>query len=123
MKRIVAIGAGGALALALAAGGLASPAKKKLPPLLKGEVGPSFTIEVKKGGKDLKTLKHGTYRLKVQDKATIHNFHLIGPGVDKSTTVGFKGQKTWTITLQKGTYTYRCDPHAARGMQGTFTVT
>jgi plastocyanin len=26
------------------------------------------------------------------------------------------------VTLQKGTYTYQCDPHASSGMKGTFTV-
>src|SRR5919109_38191 len=28
-----------------------------------------------------------------------------------------------TFTLQPGTYTYQCDPHAASGMKGTFEVT
>jgi plastocyanin len=28
-----------------------------------------------------------------------------------------------TVTLQKGTYTYQCDPHASQGMKGTFEVT
>jgi len=41
-------------------------------------------------GKDVKTLKAGTYTIKVEDKATTHNFHLIGPGLNKSTTVPFK---------------------------------
>jgi plastocyanin len=27
-----------------------------------------------------------------------------------------------TVTLKKGKYTYQCDPHAAGGMKGTFTV-
>ena len=31
--------------------------------------------------------------------------------------------RTWTITLRKGMYTYQCDPHAQRGMKGTFKVT
>ena len=90
---------------------------------LTGEVGPGFTIEVKLGSKDVKTLKAGTYTIKVQDKATIHNFHLKGPGVNKSTAVPFVGTKTWKVTLKKGTYTYECDPHASSGMKGTFKVT
>ena len=89
---------------------------------LVGEVGPGFTIEVMQNGKDVKTLKAGTYRIKVEDKATFHNFHLRGPGLNKSTTVAFQGNQTWKITLKKGTYTYQCDPHAASGMKGTFTV-
>ena len=91
---------------------------------LDGEVGPGFKIEVSQNGQDAETVKAGTYTLKVEDKAKIHDFHLIGPGVDKVVTdVPFKGEKTVTVTLQKGTYTYQCDPHAARGMKGTFTVT
>jgi plastocyanin len=90
---------------------------------LVGEVGPGYTIEVKKGGKDLKTIKAGTYRIKVEDKASIHNFRLKGPGLNKATGVAFKGDTTWTIKLKPGRYTYQCDPHAARGMKGTFRVT
>jgi plastocyanin len=90
---------------------------------LDGEVGPGFDIEVKQDGKDAETVKAGTYTLKVEDKADIHDFHLIGPGVDKVVTdVAFKGEKTVTVTLQKGTYTYQCDPHASAGMKGTFEV-
>jgi plastocyanin len=43
--------------------------------------------------------------------------------LNKKTTVAFKGQTTWTITLKKGKYTYQCDPHATGGMKGTFRVT
>jgi plastocyanin len=90
---------------------------------LTGEVGPGFSIEVKKAGKDLKTIKAGSYRIKIEDKATIHNFHLKGPGLDKKTGVSFKGDTTWTIKLKPGRYTYQCDPHAAMGMKGSFKVT
>jgi plastocyanin len=91
-------------------------------PRLVGEVGPGFTIEVTKAGKDVKTLKPGTYKIKVADKASIHNFHLFGPGLNKKTGVAFKGTTTWTIKLKKGKYTYQCDPHAANGMKGSFRV-
>jgi plastocyanin len=90
---------------------------------LKGETGPGFTIEVSQDGKDAETVEAGTYTLEVEDKSDMHNFHLIGPGVDEEVTdVPFVGKKTVTVTLQKGTYTYQCDPHAASGMKGTFTV-
>jgi plastocyanin len=88
-----------------------------------GEVGPGFSIEVMKAGKDLKTIKAGTYRIKIEDKASIHNFHLFGPGLNKKTGIGFKGETTWTIKLKPGRYTYQCDPHAAMGMKGSFRVT
>jgi plastocyanin len=91
---------------------------------LKGETGPGFKIEVSQNGKDAETVKAGTYTLEVEDKSDIHNFHLIGPGVDEEVTdVPFVGDKSVTVTLKKGTYTYQCDPHAAQGMKGTFTVT
>ena len=91
---------------------------------LDGEVGPGYDIEVKQNGQDAESVKAGTYTLKVEDKADIHNFHLIGPGVDKEvTSVPFQGEQTVTVTLQKGTYTYQCDPHASQGMKGTFEVT
>ena len=90
---------------------------------LKGEVGPGYKIEVEKAGKDLKTIKAGTYKIKVEDKASIHNFHLFGPGLNKKTGVPFTGETTWTIKLKPGKYTYQCDPHAASGMKGTFRVT
>ena len=90
---------------------------------LTGEVGPGYSIEVKKGSKDLKTIKAGTYRIKVEDKASIHNFHLNGPGLNKKTGISFTGETTWTIKLKPGTYTYQCDPHASSGMKGHFKVT
>jgi plastocyanin len=105
-----------ALAVALPASASAKSAG------LVGEVGPGFTIEVQMNGKDVKTLKPGTYSIKVEDKASFHNFRLKGPGLNKSTTVAFQGDQTWKITLKKGTYTYQCDPHASAGMKGTFTV-
>jgi plastocyanin len=90
---------------------------------LSGEVGPGFSIEVMKGSKDLKTIKAGTYKIKVEDKSSIHNFHLMGPGLNKKTSVSFVGDKTWTIKLKPGKYTYQCDPHASAGMKDTFKVT
>ena len=35
----------------------------------------------------------------------MHNFHLIGPGVDEEVTdVAFVGEKSVTVTLEPGTY-------------------
>ena len=107
---------------ALAAVLFVLPASGKTTGLV-GEVGPGFTVEVMKAGKDLKTIKAGTYKIKVEDKASIHNFHLKGPGLNKKTGIGFKGETTWTIKLRVGRYTYQCDPHAAMGMKGHFRVT
>jgi len=90
---------------------------------LEGETGPGFEIEVSQNGQDADEVQAGTYTLDVEDKSDMHNFHLIGPGVDEEvTTVSFVGEKSVTVTLEPGTYTYQCDPHAASGMKGTFTV-
>lgn len=106
----------------VAAALLVAPAQAKTTGL-KGEVGPGFTIEVEKGNTDLKTIKAGTYSMKIQDKSSIHNFHLIGPGLNKKTSVSFTGETTWRIKLKPGRYTYQCDPHASSGMKGRFRVT
>jgi plastocyanin len=90
---------------------------------LEGQTGPGFKVEVEKGGKDLKTIKAGTYKIKVEDKSSIHNFHLIGPGLNKKTSVSFVGDQTWTIKLKPGRVTYQCDIHLSEGMKGSFKVT
>jgi hypothetical protein len=107
----------------LASGLIAASTGLAATPKLVGVVGPGFTISLKSGGKIVKTLKAGTYTIAVQDKASIHDFHLKGPGVNKATTVPFTGKQTWTVKLKPGTYTYQCDPHAAAGMKATFKVT
>jgi plastocyanin len=90
---------------------------------LVGEVGPGYSIEVKLNGKDLKTIKAGTYKLKVEDKSSIHDFHLVGKGLNKKTAVAFMGDQTWRVTFKPGKVTYQCDPHASMGMKGAFKVT
>jgi plastocyanin len=92
------------------------------PKTVNGTVGPGFTISLKLGGKKVTRLKATTYAFKVTDKSSIHDFHLSGPGVNKVITgIGFKGTKTVTIKLRKGTYRYRCDPHSSE-MHGSFRV-
>ena len=84
---------------------------------LSGSVGPDFDISMQET-----TATSGTYRLTVDDQGTIHNFHLTGPGgVDVATDVSGTGTETFTVTLQKGTYTFVCDPHSSQ-MHGTLTV-
>ena len=109
--------------LALAAVVGANAAAGKTAYDLKGEVYASgFKIEmVNRANQRLNALKAGTYRIKIEDKASIHNFHLFGPGVNKSTSVGGVVETTWTVRLKPGTYTYVCDAHG--NMRGTFRVT
>jgi plastocyanin len=121
MTRITTVLALGAAAasLAFAAPAIAHPTATALT----GTDGPGFTITLTEAGKAVKSLKAGSYTITVNDKASVHDFHLLGPGVNKViTTVPFVGKKTVTVKLAKGTYTYQCDPHAASGMKGTFKV-
>ena len=99
MRRALAILAAGLVAaFGLAASGQARETG------LRGEVGPGFKIEVERGNTDVKRIRHGTYRMLIEDKSSNHNFHLIGPGINKKTTVAFKGKQRWTVRLKKGRY-------------------
>ncbi|MGD0273303.1 MAG: hypothetical protein ABSB96_06215 [Gaiellaceae bacterium] len=117
--RILLVAAIAMLALAVAA----SQASTKVAGTLAGNVGPGFTITLTQKGKAVKTLKAGTYKINVNDKSNIHNYHLFGPGVNKKTGVGFTGKATWTVKFKKGSYTYQCDIHFMSGMIGHFKVT
>jgi plastocyanin len=108
--------------LTVLAAALAAPAAFAITPTLKGTVGPGFTITLKKGTTKVLKVKHGLYVIKISDQSSSHNFHLTGPGVNKSTTVAFQGTVKWTLRLKVGTYKYQCDPHASF-MHGSFKVT
>jgi plastocyanin len=99
----------------LAALAVAVPATAATPSF-KGSVGPGFTISMAK-----KPTKAGKVKIVVNDKATFHNFHLTGPGVNVKTSVAATGSKTFNVTLRKGTYRFVCDPHASQ-MKGSFKV-
>jgi len=88
---------------------------------LTGTVGPGFTIALKKGSTKVTSLTTGTYTIVVNDRSSMHNFHLKGPGFNKATSVPGVGRTKWTAHLRVGTYTYVCDPHASM-MRGSFGV-
>jgi hypothetical protein len=80
------------------------------------------TISLTDGaGKPVMTLDPGVYDITVTDNSSSHNFHLSGPGLDRWTTVAFKGTEEWNdVVLQaQSTYEYVCDPHAGF-MNGSF---
>ena len=120
MNRTRMLGVAGLAALAI--GVLGASAAGAATPKLVASVSDPLNISLTQGGKKVAKLKAGAYTITVLDKAADHNFHLTGPGVNKSTSVKAKGTTTWKVTLKKGTYTYLCDPHKAF-MKGTFTVT
>ena len=72
-------------------------------------------------GSRVRSVVENTYRLTVADVSKKQNFHLIGPGVNRKTSVKGKTRVTWTIQLKPGKYTYRSDKN--RRLKRTFTVT
>jgi plastocyanin len=102
----------GALALTVGAAGASTAVGK-----LTATDGPGFTITM-----SAKSVKAGTYKITVRDRSNIHNFHLIGPGVNKKTSVGAVKTVVWTVVLKRGTYRFICDPHASI-MKGVLRVT
>jgi plastocyanin len=109
--------AAAAAAIASILAGNAAAAIPKLQALVADPVKISLTA----GGKKVSSLKPGKYLIVVKDQASDHDFHLTGPGVNRTTMVSAIGTQRWTVTLQKGTYKYVCDPHAFF-MKGSFTV-
>ena len=109
--------------VAVAALVAAAAATPMAPPKLTGTVGSGFTISLKRGTAPVRMLKAGMYTFAVADKASIHNFVLEGPGIDREITgVSFVGTKTVTIRLRPGTYKFYCRPHET-SMFGKFKVT
>ena len=70
-------------------------------------------------GKKVTMLKPGTYAFVITDKASIHDWNLVGPGVNKTSGVAFVGKKTIVATLKRGSYKYQCSVHF---FKGTFKV-
>jgi len=100
-------------------------ARPQAPITLKGTVGPGYTITLTKAGKKVTSLKAGSYKFVVSDKASIHNFILEkekGGSFERDiTSVGQTGTKTVTVKLTPGKWKYYCRPHEAT-MFGDFTV-
>jgi NitT/TauT family transport system substrate-binding protein len=87
--------------------------------LLQGSVGRS-TISLKLDGKPLKTLLAGDYTFVVTDRSATQNFHLKGPGLNKTTGTRQVGRLSFTTKLAKGRYTFSSD--AKPSLRGSFTV-
>jgi hypothetical protein len=83
---------------------------------LSAHVGPGASI----GVSGATSAKPGKAVITVSDRSKKDNFHLIGPGVNKTTGVGFHGTVRWTVTLQAGAYKFRSDRH--KSLHGSFTV-
>ena len=102
---------------------IGSPLSRAATPKLVATVGPGFTISLKTpAGKKVTALEPGAYAITVNDRSSIHDFRLAGPGVNKVfSSVSAVGTRTATVRLRAGRYQFSCQPHAA-AMHGAFTV-
>jgi plastocyanin len=123
-KTLIALAALAALALVVAGTALSRTTST---PVLKGVVGPGYSIKLTKGGKKVKSLKAGTYKFVISDKSTFHNFtvekeHPSKPKIEKHiTSTAFTGSKTMVIKLVPGSWRYYCSIHESQ-MHSDFTV-
>ena len=97
-------------------------------PVLIGRVGlhNSYTISLRTpDGKLVRSIPAGTYSIVVHDYSKFHNFALGSQTENKRLFTGgvrWVGTKTYTVTLDPGSYAYACSVHF-RTMNGTFIVT
>ena len=88
---------------------------------LAGVVGGSSISLKKSSGASAKRLAAGKYTVSVRDLSSAQNFHLVGPGVNRSTGVRFKGRTSWSVRLKRGTYRFQSDPSKSR-LRGSISV-
>jgi len=118
----LAAGCGGGSSGGGGSGGQSAPLQH--PAALVGDVGHDDAFKIgltDDQGNPIRHLAAGTYSLTINDESSIHDFHLTGSGVDKSTSVPETGKQTFSVTFAPGTYSFVCDPHASQ-MHGKFTV-
>jgi hypothetical protein len=112
--------AAGTLAAVLVLAPVAEPAADA--ERLIGTVGPDSVITLAhQDGSPVTTLAPGAYDVEVRDQSPFHNFHLTGPGVDRSTAVELEETVTWSLAFVAGSFHFQCDPHSPY-MYGDFTV-
>jgi plastocyanin len=84
--------------------------------------GPRQVITLKtSGGKPVKSMRLGTYTVKVRDRSRIHNAHVVAPGYNRATKpLTYTGTQTWKVKVARtGRLRFLCDPHALVGMKGS----
>jgi plastocyanin len=100
------------------------PAPAPKTPKLLATVGPKSTISLRSAsGAVLRNgVKAGTYSVVVRDRSKLHNFHLVGKGVNRKSTVAGIGTTTWKLKLAKGTLRFYSDK-APKTVKGSVKVT
>jgi plastocyanin len=99
------------------------PPKPPVVPKLLATVGPKSTISLKSAsGAALKKVKAGTYSITVRDRSKLHNFHLVGKGVNRKSGLAGTGTLTWKVKLSAGVLRYFSDK-SPKTVKGSVTVT
>jgi hypothetical protein len=98
----------------------APPPPKRLVRLTARVTGAAISLKTLGGAKVLR-LKAGPVVIGVSDVSATNNFHLVGPGVNRTTTRGGKIKVSWRLRLRRGTYVYRSDAAPLR-LRSTFRV-
>ena len=99
-----------------------APAPAPVPKLL-ATVGPKAVISLRNAaGAAITRVKAGTYAIVVRDRSKVHNFHLIGRGVNKRSTLAGVGTTTWKLKLAPGTLRFYSDK-APKTVKGSIRVT
>lgn len=98
------------------------PAPAPVPKLL-ATVGPRATISLRSGsGAVLRNgVKAGTYAIVVRDRTKAHNFHLVGKGVNRRSSVAGMGTTTWKLRLSPGVLRFYSD-RAPTTVKGSLRV-
>jgi plastocyanin len=99
------------------------PTPKPVTPKLVATVGPKNTISLKSAsGATLKTVKAGTYSITVRDRSKLHNFHLVGKGVNRKSALVGMGTLTWNVKLSAGPLRFFSDK-SPKTVKGSVKVT
>jgi hypothetical protein len=99
------------------------PPPKPATPKLLATVGPKNTISLKSAsGATLKTVKAGVYSISVRDRSKLHNFHLVGKGVNRKSGLAGMGTLIWKVTLSAGPLRFFSDK-SPKTVKGSVKVT
>lgn len=92
-------------------------------PRLLATVGPRNTISLRNaaGGVLRNGVKAGTYSIAVRDRSRVHNFHLVGRGVNRRSGLSATGTTTWKVRLAPGPLRFYSDK-APKTVKGSVTV-
>ena len=109
IRRVQAIATAMVCAAALSVAPVSADDGSQRAPKIKGTVGPGYSLSFRET-----SVPAGKYRVVIQDRSTIHNFHLKGPGdINIKTQVEETGRTVWRLDLLPGTYHAQCDPHSS----------